>query len=75
MRGSVDKSKKESQHKTTFAKGGKTRMFGKQTAGSDKPGNTGKDPSPAPGARFAKGGKKTAVGGVSRPARAGCTGT
>jgi hypothetical protein len=31
-------------------------MFGQQAAGPDKPGNTGKDTSGAPGAKFAKGG-------------------
>lgn len=51
------KAKKESEHDVTFAEGGDTPMFGKQSAGPDKPGNTGKDTSAAPGAKFAEGGK------------------
>jgi hypothetical protein len=31
-------------------------MFGKQAAGPDKPGNTGKDQNAAPGAQSARGG-------------------
>jgi hypothetical protein len=50
------KSKQESEHDVTFAEGGDTHMFGKQAAGPDKAGNTGKDQSSAPGAKFAKGG-------------------
>jgi hypothetical protein len=50
-------------------------MFRQQAAGPDRPGNTGKDQSPAPGTKFAKGGGTVAVGGLSRPARAGSTGT
>ena len=75
MRGSVNRSKKESQREAAFAKGGKTKMFKQQAAGPDRPGNTEKDQSAAPGAKFARGGKKVAVGGVARPARAGSTGT
>ena len=53
---SVNKTKKEGQHNVEFAEGGDDHMFGKQAAGPDKPGNTGKDTSAAPGAKFAKGG-------------------
>jgi hypothetical protein len=47
---------KEASHNVTFAEGGDTPMFGQQAAGPDKPGNTGKDPSSAPGPKFAAGG-------------------
>jgi hypothetical protein len=50
------KTKKESEKDVTFAEGGDTPMFGPQSAGPDKPGNTGKDTSAAPGPKFAKGG-------------------
>ena len=53
---SVNTTKKEAQHDVTFAEGGDGHMFGKQSAGPDKPGNTGKDQSAAPGPKFAKGG-------------------
>jgi len=53
---SVNSTKKEAQHNVTFAEGGNTHMFGKQAAGPDKPGNTGKDQSGAPGPKFAEGG-------------------
>jgi hypothetical protein len=68
------KPKSSAQHDVEFAEGGTTKMFKQQAAGPDKPGNTGKDQSPAPGARFAKGGSKTSVGGLSRPAQGGRTG-
>lgn len=51
------KSKQESEHDVTFAEGGDTPMFKQQAAGPDKPGNTGKDQSGAPGAKYAEGGK------------------
>jgi len=47
---------KEAQHNVEFASGGDTKMFGKQAAGPDKPGNTGKDTSAAPGPKYAAGG-------------------
>jgi len=50
-------TKKESEHDETFAEGGTTPMFGKQSATPDKPGNTGKDTGAAPGAKYAEGGK------------------
>jgi hypothetical protein len=49
-------AKRSNQHAARLAKGGTIKMFGKQAAGPDKPGNTGKDQSAAPGARAAKGG-------------------
>jgi len=70
----VNESKRDRQRAGAFASGGKTRMFKQQAAGPDKPGNTGKDQTPAPGAKSAKGGPKTYVGGVSLPAKAGRTG-
>jgi hypothetical protein len=47
---------KEGEHNVTFAEGGDTPMFKKQSAGPDKPGNTGKDQSAAPGPKYAAGG-------------------
>ena len=50
-------------------------MFGKQAAGPDKPGNTGKDQTSAPGAKFAAGGSNKMFGfNQSVPAKAGQTG-
>jgi hypothetical protein len=69
------KTKVESSHDVTFAEGGDTHMFGKQAAGPDKPGNTGKDQSSAPGHKFAEGGKGKMFGFAgSQPATAGQTG-
>jgi hypothetical protein len=59
MRGNklhVDRTKKDTQRAAALAKGGTTKMFGKQAAGPDAPGRTGKVQTPAPGARVAKGG-------------------
>lgn len=72
---SVNKTKKEGQHDVEFAEGGETAMFGKQAAGPDKPGNTGKDTSAAPGAKFAAGGSNKMFGfSPSLSAKAGQTG-
>jgi len=72
---SVNKTKKEGQHDVEFAEGGDTHMFGQQTAGPDKPGNTGKDQHSAPGAKYAEGGKGKMFGYTpSLPAKAGITG-
>jgi hypothetical protein len=50
-------------------------MFGPQAAGPDKPGDTGKDQSSAPGAKFASGGSGKMFGfNPSVPATAGQTG-
>ena len=51
------KSKQETEHDVTFAEGGDTHMFGPQSASPDVPGNTGKSPKAAPGAKYAEGGK------------------
>jgi hypothetical protein len=73
MRGNklhVDQTKKDTQHAARLAKGGTTKMFGKQAAGPDKPGNTGKDQTSAPGAKAAKGGTtKMAAFTPARPAK------
>ena len=69
------KTKQESEHNVEFAKGGNTHMFGQQAAGPDKPGDTGKDQSPAPGAKFASGGSGKMFGfNPAVPATAGQTG-
>lgn len=69
------KTKTETSHDVTFAEGGDTHMFGEQAAGPDKPGNTGKDQSSAPGAKYAEGGKTKMFGFAgSQPAKAGQTG-
>src|SRR5262245_21332913 len=70
----VDRWKRESQRGTTFARGGNDRMFKEQAAGPAKPGQTGKNQSPAPGARAARGGPKVHAGGRSVPASPGSTG-
>jgi len=65
---------KEAQHDVTFAEGGNTPMFGEQAAGPDKPGNTGKDPTSAPGPKFAAGGSGKMFGyNPSQSAKAGIT--
>lgn len=65
---------KEAQHDVTFAEGGNTPMFGKQSAGPDKPGNTGHDQTAAPGPKFASGGSTKMFGfSPSESARAGIT--
>ena len=73
---SVNKTKKEGQHDVTFAEGGDGHMFGPQAAGPDKPGNTGKDPTGAPGPKFAAGGSSNKMFDFhpSVPATAGQTG-
>ena len=69
------KSKESSEHNVTFAEGGDTHMFGKQSAGPDKPGNTGKDQSSAPGPKYAAGGSNKMFGySPAVPAKAGITG-
>jgi hypothetical protein len=69
------KKTKEAQHDQTFAEGGDTPMFSQQSAGPDKPGNTGKDTGAAPGAKFAKGGSHKMFGFTpSQEVKAGQTG-
>jgi hypothetical protein len=68
------KSKQESEHNVTFAEGGDTHMFGKQSASPDTPGNTGKTEKAAPGAKYAEGGSTKMFGfHGSVPATAGKT--
>jgi hypothetical protein len=67
------KTKPSFQRKAAFAKGGKTPMFSKQAAGPDRPGNTGKDQSAAPGKRAAAGGPPTRGIALSKSAAAGRT--
>jgi len=68
------KSKQESEHNVTFAEGGDTHMFGKQSASPDTPGNTGKTEKAAPGAKYAEGGSTKMFGfHGSVPASAGKT--
>jgi len=68
--------KASTQRRTVFGRGGTTKMFKRQAAGPDKPGNTGKDQTSAPGSKRASGGTPVrGVGGLSRPARAGQSGT
>jgi hypothetical protein len=77
MRGNklhLDRTKKDTRRGAALAKGGTTKMFGKQAAGPDKPGNTGKDQSKAPGAKFAKGGEKQMHYRPSVPAKPGIAG-
>jgi hypothetical protein len=59
---SVNTTKKEAQHDVEFAEGGNTKMFGQQSAETDVPGNTGKTPKAAPGAKYASGGSTKMFG-------------
>jgi hypothetical protein len=69
------KSKTSAQRILQYAEGGPNKlMFGPQAAGPAKSGRTGKIQTPAPGAKFAKGGKSVDTGGRSVPAKAGRTG-
>jgi hypothetical protein len=59
------------QQPATFARGGSTKMFGKQAAGPDKPG---KDQTSAPGAKRAVGGPRLPGVSAALPAKPGRTG-
>ena len=68
------KSKVISKKSASFAKGGKTHMFGKQYAGPQKPGTTSHATS-GTGGKFAKGGRGGSVGKqTASPACPGVTG-
>ena len=72
------KPKQESERQTTFAKGGSgpaNKMFKQQAAGADRPGNTGKDQSAAPGRTRASGGTTKLGHTTAVPAKAGQTGS
>ena len=74
--GSAGAEATEKSHDVTFAKGGKTHMFGEQEAGSresaDKSPSTGKPDSSGPGEKFAEGGKGKMFGFTGAlPATAG----
>jgi hypothetical protein len=72
---SVNATKKEAQRSAKFARGGSPHgMFKQQAAGTDRPGNTGKDQSAAPGPSGATGGSIPMFGFTpSQPAEAGIT--
>ena len=65
----------EKSHDVEFAKGGTTKMFGEQAAGTQKPAETSHEVSGgAPGAEFAKGGSNKMFGySPSAAAQAGIT--
>ena len=67
------KSKSERMADAAFAKGGSKKMFSEQAAGAVKPGQTGKQPNPAPGKRAASGGPRTTGVSVSTPSKPGRT--
>jgi hypothetical protein len=68
------KSKEISSRSASFAKGGKTKMFGKQHAGPQKSGTTGKANS-GDGGKFARGGTTHMFGKqCANPRRPGVTG-
>ena len=68
------KTKTISTKSASFAKGGKTKMFGKQHAGPQKPGTSAHDTS-GNGGKFARGGKTHMFGKQSAsPAPAGRSG-
>ena len=72
----VQPRKASTQRRVVFGKGGTTRMAKPQAAGTDRPGNTGKDQTAAPGTKRATGGPPVRdIGGVSRSAKPGRTGT
>jgi hypothetical protein len=78
MKSSVNQSKKDRQSRRTYSEGGSDHMFKAQQAAPKKGGTSGKSDIRGPGAKKAEGGLKIktgAVGGIARPARAGCTGT
>lgn len=68
------KSKEISSKNAVFAKGGSNKMFGKQYAGTQKPGVTGHEVGGGDG-KFAQGGKTNHMAGpgVARPAKPGVT--
>jgi len=67
------KSKRENAHNVEFAKGGSTKMFGPQKAGSQKPGETSHDVKDG-GGKFAAGGSTKMFGfSGAMPAQAGIT--
>lgn len=64
------KTKQISTKTASFAKGGSTKMFGKQHVGTQTPGQTATKPKGA-GGKFAQGGKtKMFSDRESRPAKA-----
>jgi hypothetical protein len=63
------KSKPSTQRPAAYAKGGTTKMFKRQTAGPDRPGNTGKDQTETVVR------PKPSVGGLAMPALPGQCGT
>lgn len=63
------KNKQKSSKSAVFAKGGGGKMFGKQSAGTQKPGGTSQKGSG--GGKFAKGGSTKMFGKQSvKPAKA-----
>jgi hypothetical protein len=68
----VDSSKHQSERGAKFAKGGKDKMFGEQSAGPAKSGITGEAQTAAPGATSAGGGKAKMA--AFTPAKAGAAG-
>jgi hypothetical protein len=68
------KSKEISSSTPSFAKGGTTKMFGKQHAGNQMPGRTAQKPDKNQGGKFAKGGTTKMYGfAKTRTAPAGRT--
>jgi hypothetical protein len=65
--------KVDKQRGARYAQGGGDKMFKPQSAGPQKPGITGKNQTPAPGAKAARGGPRTTGHSVSAPAKAGHT--
>ena len=65
--------KTEKQRGARYAQGGDDKMFKPQSADPQKPGITGKNQTPAPGAKAAKGGPPARGYGLSLPAQPGRT--
>jgi hypothetical protein len=66
-------SRGETERRTAGVKGGADKMFKKQSAGPAKAGQTGKNQTPAPGAKSAKGGPLIRGVSLSKPAAKGRT--
>jgi hypothetical protein len=67
------RKKSSAQHDIEFAEGGSRKMFKPQAAGPAKPAITGKDQTPAPGAKRASGGPRTKGYSLALPAQPGHT--
>lgn len=78
MRGgrlTIDRSKRDTQHAASLAKGGNTRMLPKQAAGPAPRGHTAKSQPAPPGPKAARGGHVESKPRSAKPATPGRTGS